>query len=209
MRRKITFSISCALMTLLFTACEKEGSVGPQGPQGPPGNPGQLTGGSGAAGEVRAYIYNKPLAWKSTGGTPYGTYYLVPSSFTNPPANFRFTMSEDSVLQQDVILYYLDLTGPGNLSAHLPYVFQPSATAPTESYRAVEGYDSGHWTFRVLADIAVAIPYYSVKSLRVIVIPSSSVVIIGGRSILTDKQISLAEAMSIFNLNETDFKIVE
>src|SRR5688572_29034781 len=99
MKKYFNFSISCLLISFLISGCEKEGSVGPQGPQGPAGNPGELTGGGGT-GEVRAYIYNKPLSWKYRGDEFYATAYLVPVSFNDTPYSHRFKISEDSVLEQ-------------------------------------------------------------------------------------------------------------
>jgi hypothetical protein len=209
MKKYLNLVNSCLLLTIVLLGCKKEGPIGPQGPQGPPGNPGELVGG-GEEGEVRAYVFAKPLKWKYYDAG--GSCWLIDNSYTGDAENYEFSMNEDDHPDdQDVVLTYLELSGNNAFWAQLPYTTQMGSSVPTETYRVIERGDfSENYTFKIRADIrGTKTPYYQVKSLRVIIIPSSNVESIGGRYAVTASNMSLAEAMKKFNLKESDFKVIQ
>jgi hypothetical protein len=207
MKKYFNLTIVCLSLTILLLSCKKEGSQGPQGPQGPPGNPGELVG-SGEEGEVQAYVFSKPLLWKYDNGT--GICYLVDNSWTRDAGDYKFNL-EDGINEEDAVLTYLELSGNNTFWAQLPYTSQMGSPVPTETYRVEERGDfSEIYSFKIKAEIRqTKTPYYQVKSLRVIVIPSDSVASIGGRYAITEPKMTLAEAMNKFHLKESDFKIIQ
>jgi hypothetical protein len=207
MKKYVNLTIVCLSLTILLLSCEKEGSQGPQGPQGPPGNPGELVGG-GEEGDVRAYVFNKPLLWKYDDGT--GICYLVDNSWTRDAGDYKFNL-EDGINEEDAVLTYLELSRNNTFWAPLPYTSQMGSPVPTETYRVEERGDfSESYIFKIRAEIRnTKIPYYQVKGMRVIVIPSDSVASIGGRLAVTASTMTWEEAMKKFNLKESDFKVMQ
>jgi hypothetical protein len=200
-----TMITGMALAILLFS-CKKEGKQGPQGPQGPAGNPGEVVG-SGEAGEVNAYVFKKPLAWKyhQSGGSAW----LVDNGFTREPQDYEFSLEQEVVGEEDVVLTYLELTsGSNTFSTQLTYTFQVPATTRLESYRVLpDGSLLQGYHFRIRGDvISTKTPYYQVKSLRVIVIPPANTGSVGGRYAQSLQQLSLKEAMERYHLKDSDFK---
>jgi hypothetical protein len=200
-----TMITGMALAILLFS-CKKEGKQGPQGPQGPAGNPGEVVG-SGEPGEVRAYIFKKPLVWQYH--VSGGSAWLVENGFTREPQDYEFLFEEGVVNGEDVVLTYLELTSGSNaFSTQLTYTFQVPATTRLESYRVVhyESFREGYY-FKIRGDvISTTTPYYQVKSLRVIVIPPANTGSVGGRYAQSLQQLSLAEVMEKYHLKDSDFK---
>jgi hypothetical protein len=197
--------VAALSMTVLLLSCTKEGKEGPQGPQGPPGEPGELVGSGGTA-DVKAYTFSKTLIWKYQLSTKDA--WLTESGYTGGPAEYEFVLARGVVEDEDVMLTYLELTGPKTFWVQLNHTFQVPATTRFETYRLMtHGSLAEAYYFRVVADLEnTTTPYYQPKSLRVIVIPPGNTGTIGNRNMQNLHTLTMEETMEKYHLQESDFK---
>jgi hypothetical protein len=207
MKKIVYTSLLFLTALLLFTSCKKEGEPGPQGPEGPAGNPGANSGGGGGgntSGTVKAYLIDKPIEWRYF--TAGGSCWLVQKDWLYEPQDFMYYIS--NVEHKDLTLTYLELaSAAGTFWAPLPYSFQTGSPVRTETYRVMEYLnDESIYRFRVRADLmTVKVPYYKVQSMKVVIIPGTEESLTG-RVAQSLQQMSLAEVMEMYKLQEKDFK---